>query len=111
MTVDFTDLLKVMEGFTEPFPGVKNPGTLTEEELIRALRLDIAAEEDAISLYMAHVDATDDDAVKKVLISIADEERVHVGELQKLLMVLTGNEEADLQNKGAEEVDSELRGE
>ena len=92
-------------GFADPFSGLTPRKKLTDSELLRAIRLDIAAEEEAIHLYQAHADATDNEQVKKVLLSIADEERVHVGELQKLLNILSKDEE-ELLNTGAEEVES-----
>ena len=58
---------------------------MTLSELIRAMRINLSAEEDATSLYMAHADATDNELAKKVLIDIANEERVHVGEFQRLI--------------------------
>ena len=41
---------------------------------------------------------------------VADEERVHVGEFQRLIEILTAGEEAQLLAQGAEEVD-EMAGE
>jgi len=54
---------------------------LTKEELIQAIRLDIAGELEAIYIYDAHVQATDDEVAKKVIAYIRDEEKAHVGEL------------------------------
>ncbi len=90
--------------FVNPFSGMVPPRKMTDAELIRALRLDLAAEEEATHLYQAHADATDNEKVKKVLLSIADEERVHVGEFQKLLNDLAANEE-ELLKKGEAEVE------
>ena len=78
---------------------------MTHEELVRAVRLDIAGELEAIHLYMAHADATDNPLAKAVLVDIADEERVHVGELMRLMAILTGNEDEFLK-KGTLEVDT-----
>lgn len=106
--IELIEKLLVQEGgFADPFPGMmtgKEVGRLTDSELTRAIRLDIAAEEEAIHLYQAHADATGNEKAKKVLLSIADEERVHVGELQKLLKDLVGDEE-ELLDKGAKEVE------
>jgi rubrerythrin len=77
---------------------------LTIEELVRAIRLNIAAEQEAIHLYMAHADATDHPLAKKVLVDIANEERVHIGEFERLLQILTGDEDKWLA-EGREEVD------
>jgi rubrerythrin len=93
-----------MPEFLNPFSG-KVPGEkLTLGELIRAIRLNIAAEEEAIHLYMAHADATDHPLARKVLIDVANEERQHVGEFSRLLQILTGDEDKWLAD-GAAEVD------
>lgn len=92
-----------MPEFSSPFPGNAPERKLTKQELIRAIRLDIAAEHEAICLYMAHADATDDELVKKALIDIANEEREHLGEFERLLQLLTGDE-ADFRSDGREEI-------
>lgn len=75
-------------------PFVANlPRPLSNEELIQALRVDIAGELEAIIGYEAHVMATTDERVKKVLTHIANEERRHVGQLQQLLFVLNPGEQ------------------
>jgi len=93
-----------MPEFVDPFSGKVPERKLTKAELIRAIRLNIAAEEEAVHLYMAHADATDDPLAKKVLVDVANEEREHVGEFSRLLQILTGDEE-DFLKSGAEEVD------
>ena len=93
-----------MPEFVNPFSGTAPEKPLTLAELTRAIRLNIAAEEEAVHLYQAHADATDHPLAKKVLLDIADEERVHAGEFQRLLNILLADEEA-LMAKGAAEVD------
>jgi rubrerythrin len=93
-----------MPEFTNPFSGITPARKMTNSELIRALRLDLAAEEEAVNLYQAHADATDNELAKKVLLDIADEERVHAGEFQRLINILLKDEEK-LLAEGAEEVD------
>ena len=93
-----------MPEFVNPFSGQVPDHKLTHEELIRAIRLNVAAEHEAVHLYMAHAEATDHPLAKKVLIDIADEERVHVGEFERLLEILTGDEQRWVA-KGREEVD------
>ena len=85
---------------------VKTPEKLTDRELTRSLRDAIIAEEGAIKQYESVVDATDNAMVKKVLQAISDEERVHVGELQKLLSILLPDETQKLE-EGAKEVEDE----
>lgn len=92
-----------MPEFLNPFSGMAPDRKLTKEELIRALRLNVAAEEEAIHLYMTHADATDHLLAKKVLIDVANEEREHVGEFQRLIQILTGDEDEMLRS-GAQEV-------
>jgi len=92
-----------MPDFADPFVGNTPARKMTREELIRAIRLNVAAEQEATFLYTAHADATDHPLAKKVLLDIADEEREHIGELLELLEILTGNEDAMLAD-GREEV-------
>lgn len=80
-----------MPAFANPFQG-NVERKMTKEELIQAIRLDIASELEAIYVYDAHVEATDDVRAKKVISAIRDEEKVHVGELMTLLMVLDPKE-------------------
>jgi len=94
-----------MPEFVNPFSGKVPERRLTHEELVRAIRLDLAAEHEAVHAYMAHADATDNPIAKAVLIDIANEERVHAGEFGRLLSILTGDEDEFLK-KGAAEVDA-----
>ena len=98
-----------MPEFVNPFTGVVPGRKLTDSELMRALRLNVAAELEATHLYMAHADATDNELAKKVLIDIANEERVHAGEFQRLINILAKDEEAFLA-EGAEEVNEMASG-
>jgi rubrerythrin len=93
-----------MPEFANPFSGMVPDRKLTMEELIRAIRLNIAAEHEAVHLYLAHADATDHPLAKEVLTDIANEEKVHAGEFQRLLEILTGDE-AKWMAEGREEVD------
>ena len=93
-----------MAEFLNPFSGKVPERKLTAGELIRAIRLVLAAEHQAVHLYMAHAEATDNPLAKKVLLDIANEERVHAGEFARLLSILTGDEDA-LLAEGAQEVD------
>ncbi len=95
-----------MPEFVNPFSGMVPGRKMTLNELIRALRLNLAAEEEAVHLYQAHADATDNELAKAVLLDIADEERVHAGEFQRLINLLV-EDEAELLAEGAAEVDAE----
>jgi rubrerythrin len=94
-----------MPEFVNPFSGKLPEHQLTSEELIRAIRLDLAAEHEAVHAYMAHADATDNPVARAVLIDIANEERVHAGEFARLLAILTGDEDEFLK-KGTLEVNA-----
>ena len=98
-----------MPEFVNPFTGVVPGRKLTDTELLRALRLDLSAEEEAIHLYLAHADATDNELAKKVLKDIADEERVHKGEFQRLISILARDEDT-LLAQGAQEVNEMAAG-
>jgi rubrerythrin len=80
-----------MPAFANPFQG-NVERKISKEELIQAVRLDIAGELEAIYLYDAHVQATDIEVAKKVLADIRDEEKAHIGELMTLLRVLDPTE-------------------
>ncbi|MFZ1127720.1 ferritin family protein [Methanoregula sp.] len=95
-----------MPDFFNPFSGTVPDRKLTHDELLRALRLDIAGELEAIHGYMAHADATDNALAKAVLTDIANEERVHAGELIRLLGILTDGEEDGFLRQGTLEVDT-----
>jgi rubrerythrin len=92
-----------MPEFVNPFSGKVPDRKLTNEELIRAIRLDLAAEHEAVHLYLAHAEASDNPLAKKVLVDIANEERVHAGEFARLISILAGDEDA-LLAQGAQEV-------
>jgi rubrerythrin len=82
-----------MPAFQNPFAGNLPGRTLDDGEIARALRLDLANEEEATATYMAHANAMPEDGViRKVLTSIANEERVHAGELQMLIDIVTNDE-------------------
>ena len=93
-----------MPEFVNPFSGMVPKRTLTDGELVRALRLDLAAEHEAVHTYLAHADATENPLAKTVLIDIANEERVHGGEFARLISILSGDEDVYLM-KGTLEVD------
>jgi len=87
-----------MPAFADPFYGNVPPRKMSLSELVRAIRLNVAAEEEATAVYEAHADATDNPVARKVLLDIANEERVHVGEFVELLEILTQDEKAWMEN-------------
>lgn len=76
-----------MPAFANPFSGNIDK-KMSKVELLQALRIDIASELEAIYLYDAHANATDDPLAKKVLLDIRDEEVAHVGELMTVMRYL-----------------------
>jgi rubrerythrin len=92
-----------MPEFGNPFSGLAADRKLTEAELIRAIRFMVAAEYEAVQLYMQLAESTDNKLAIEVLKDIADEERVHAGEFLRLLHELAPDEEK-LYAEGSEEV-------
>lgn len=93
-----------MPDFGKPFAGLAKDRKLTHEELIRAIRFMVAAEYEAIQLYMQLAESTDNELAREVLKDIADEERIHAGEFLRLLKELAPDEEK-FYDRGAEEVE------
>lgn len=91
-----------MPGFGHPFEGLAANRKLTHEELVRAIRFLIAAEYEAVQLYVQLAESIDDKLAKIVLNDIADEEKVHAGEFLSLLKTLAPDEEAFYQEGEAE---------
>ncbi len=83
-----------MPEFGNPFSVLKAGRKVTNDELIRAIRFMVAAEYEAVQLYMQLAESTDNELAKAVLKDIADEEIVHAGEFLTLLKHLSPAEEA-----------------
>ena len=96
-----------MPDFGTPFSGLAHDRSLTHEELIRAIRFMVAAEYEAVQLYMQLAESTDNKLAIAVLEDIANEERVHAGEFLRLLKQLSPDEEK-FYSEGAEEVEEEI---
>ena len=96
-----------MPEFAQPFAGNAHERKLTREELIRSVRFMIAAEYEAVQLYMQLAESTDNELVQKVMRDVADEERVHAGEFLRLLQEIAP-EERKFYEKGAKEVEEEF---
>ncbi|MFO8191571.1 MAG: ferritin family protein [Bacillota bacterium] len=93
-----------MPDFGNAFSGKAADRKLTHEELVRAIRFMVAAEYEAVQLYMQLAESTDHQLTKEVLKDIADEERVHAGEFLRLLKELAPDEE-EFYKEGYEEVE------
>jgi rubrerythrin len=92
-----------MPDFGNPFSGLAAGKMLTHEELVRAVRFMVAAEYEAVQLYVQLAESTDNELAKRVLMDVADEEIVHAGEFLRLLNELAPREET-LYAEGAREV-------
>jgi rubrerythrin len=96
-----------MPEFGSPFSGLAKDRKLTKAELVRAIRFMVAAEYEAVQLYMQLAESIDDALAIEVLKDIADEERVHAGEFLRLLGELAPDEEK-FYAEGAREVEEEI---
>ncbi|MFH1624397.1 MAG: ferritin family protein [Pseudomonadota bacterium] len=93
-----------MPEFGSPFSGLTNDRKLSPHELVRAIRFMIAAEYEAVQLYLQLAESTSNELAIAVLKDIADEERVHAGEFLRLLKSLAPDEET-FYDEGAKEVE------
>ena len=75
-----------------------------DEEMLRA---SIAAEQDASALYRQYAEKTSNKSIKDVMISVANEEDVHIGEFQHVLETLNPEYLARVTD-GKNEVSGEL---
>lgn len=73
--------------FTNPYVGTDRK-RLDPQQLAQAIRLDMAAELDAINLYITHVNSTDDPLIKGMIQHIIDEEKEHLAEFEQILFRL-----------------------
>jgi len=68
------------------------------------LRIGMIAELDAVSLYEQLATMTENENIKKILLDIAKEEKTHIGEFQTLLLK-TDKEQAKELDEGKKEVE------
>src|SRR5487761_591306 len=85
---------------TDPFT-YNVPRKMTDAELARAIRLDAAAELDAMSLYEAHIEATDNEDARKLLRFIAKDEKEHYALFHELIRRLDPQQAEEMQGAGA----------
>lgn len=93
-----------MPDFGTPFAGLAHDRKLTHEELIRAMRFVVAAEYEAVQLYIQLAESIDNKLAEAVLRDVANEEIVHAGEFLRVLKQLAPGEEK-FYTDGAEEVE------
>ncbi len=92
-----------MPEFANSFSGLAHDRKLTKPELVRAIRYMIAAEYEAVQLYMQLAESIDDALAIAVLEDISIEELRHAGEFLKVLKELEPDEEKHYA-EGEEEV-------
>ena len=80
---------------------------LTQTEILRAVKFSIAAEYEAIQLYQQIMENTNNKNVIKALAEITEDEKKHVGGLNKLLEILSP-EDNKIYQAGAEEILEEI---
>jgi rubrerythrin len=97
-----------MPEFGSPFSGLAKERKLTKSELVRAIRFLVAAEYEAVQMYMQLAESIDNKLAAEVLEDIANEERVHAGEFLRLLKELAPDEDK-FYAEGAKEVEEEIR--
>lgn len=91
---------------TKRFARFLNEGFADTKEFVndeQILRIAIAAELDAINFYQSLVTKCESEDIKEVLLDIAYEEKVHVGELEEVLKSIDPDYE-ESKKEGSEEV-------
>jgi len=74
----------------------------SDEQIVR---LAITAEQSAVTLYNQLAHYTNNQKLEKVLLDIAREEKVHIGELQAMLELYIDREEFETQIEGSSEIE------
>jgi rubrerythrin len=100
-----------MPEFASIFSGLAADRKLTHSELVRAIRFSIAAEYEAVQIYMQLAESIDNPVAKAVLEDISIEELEHAGEFLRVLKELSPDEEKHYAHgvKEVEEIIDELR--
>lgn len=95
-----------MANHVNPYDNVQDK--LTTEQLIRQLRSMVNEEFDAATLYENLADVIDDDKVKDMVLDIAKEEIIHVGEFLALIDYLN-DKEMEIINDGMSEAIDKMK--
>jgi len=90
-----------MPEFANPFVNIV-PRMMTKAELVQALRIDIGAEIEAINVYEAHFDATDDENARRVLAHVIAEEKEHLAEFLEVVKMLDPEQDHYLEEAPAD---------
>ena len=97
-----------MPAFENAFPTLGLGRKIGDDELVRAIRFFVAAEYEAVQMYVQIAESTDNELAKTVLMDIAEEEMVHAGEFLRLLKELSPDE-WEKYEKGFEEVEEMMK--
>jgi rubrerythrin len=87
---------------TVPFNGTELGREMTDQELARAIRLDLEAELDAINLYSNHLQATKNKKAIETLEHVIKEEKEHLKLFTDLLKELDPEQAEILADKSSE---------
>ncbi len=81
---------------------------ISEEDIDKEiLRAGIIAELDAVNLYEQMASLTKNENIRAVLLDVAKEEKTHIGEFQTLLLRFDAQQKQELE-AGSKEVEEEL---
>jgi len=99
-----------MPKFENPFNGnnLDRDKKLSKEEMVRSLRFVIAAEYEAIQLYQQLAESSNNHLFKRIMLDVANEEKIHAGEFMRLLFELD-EDEKKFYDKGFDEVQNIIR--
>lgn len=96
-----------MAEVTDDLKSILSIEKMSKTELIRAIRVSIKAEIDAVHLYTMIAEATDDERIREIMLHTAEEEKKHIGEFLKALQIIEP-EEFGYYNDGAAEIENLL---
>ncbi len=97
-----------MPAFENAKSTLKLGDKVSKEELIRSIRYFIAAEYEAVQMYTQLAEITDNELARAVLLDIAEEELVHAGEFLRLLKELSPRD-WEKYEEGFEEVEEIMK--
>ena len=96
-----------MPNFCQPFDVMHAGRKMSNEEIVRGLRFMVAAEYEAIQLYMQMAESIDNVMIQNALREIANDERVHAGCFLRLLRAVDPEEQSYYEN-GAKEMEEKF---
>lgn len=85
--------------FSDPFRGMGQGRPLSASDVAAALRIDVAAELDAVNLYQAHIDAISDPKLRATIEEIRDDEKNHAAKFLAALNEIDAGQAAQFGGK------------